>query len=117
MKRKKNLQCDFEFSTSEGKRIVCELIKVRAAAQGKTFDALVEESDTCILFYRWRKGIQLGAHFVALHKKDGMVTGYNTYRNSTGPDHYGESLDAFLKKKGYFGAVLIGIQNKENSLK
>ena len=90
---------------------------VKITAIRKNFDTLVEESDTCILFYRWRKGIQLGAHFVALHKKDGTVIGYNTYRNSTGPDPYGESLDAFLKKKGYFGAVLIGIQNKENSLK
>ncbi len=89
---------------------------VKITALRKDFDALVAECDTCILFYRWRKGIQLGAHFVALHKKDGTITGYNTYRNSTGPDSYGESLDGFLKKKGYFGAVLIGIKDKKASL-
>ena len=89
---------------------------VQITANRKNFDALVEKSDSCILFYRWHKGVKLGAHFVALHKKDGSITGYNTYRNSTGPDPYGESLDGFLKKKGYFGAVLIGIKKKENSL-
>ena len=90
---------------------------VKVTGARKNFDTLVEESDTCILFYRWRKGLKLGAHFVALHKQNGNIYGYNTYRNSTGADLYGESLDAFLKKKGYFGAILIGIQKKENSLK
>ena len=50
--------------------------------------------------------------FVALQYRDGTFTGYNTYRNSTGPDPYGESLEAFLKKKHYFGAFLIGIRKK-----
>jgi len=90
---------------------------IMVTAKRKDFDALVEESDVCILFYRWHRGIRLGAHFVALHKENGRVFGYNTYRNSTGADCYGESLDAFLKKKGYFGAVLIGIKDKKNSLK
>lgn len=85
---------------------------VRLTAKRKDFDALVESSDVCILFYRWHKGIRLGAHFVALHKPGDQVVGYNTYRNSTGPDLYGPSLDAFLRKKGYFGAVLIGIRDK-----
>ena len=44
--------------------------------------------------------------------KDGKFTGYNTYKNSTGPDLYGESLDGFLKKRGYFGCVLMGISEK-----
>ena len=74
------------------------------------FDRIGLESDVCILFYRWREGLRLGAHFVALHKTEAGFVGYNTYRNSTGPDRYGPSLDAFLKKKGYFGAVLTGIR-------
>ena len=89
---------------------------VKMTAVRKNFDALVVESDVCILFYRWRQGVKLGAHFVALQQKGSSITGYNTYRNSTGPDCYGESLDGFLKEKGYFGAVLIGIKKKENSL-
>ena len=89
---------------------------VKITAKRKEFDALVESSDTCILFYRWHEGIKLGAHFVALHKQNSDIYGYNTYRNSIGADHYGQSLDAFLKKKGYFGAVLIGIKDKKNSL-
>ena len=49
---------------------------------------------------------------MAVEYRDGRFVGYNTYTNSTGPDHYGDSLDEFLKRKGYFGAVLIGIKNK-----
>lgn len=74
------------------------------------FDGLVEESKVCILFYYWRKGFRVGAHFVALHKADRGIVGYNTYKNSAGPDLYGESLEGFLKKRGYFGAVLIGVR-------
>ena len=88
---------------------------VKLTMNRKNFDAVVEESDVCILFYRCHQGYRLGAHFVALHRENGNVIGYNTYRNSTGPDLYGESLDGFLKKKRYVGAVLIGIQ-KKNSL-
>lgn len=76
------------------------------------FDALASRSDACILFYRWHQGCRLGAHFVALHKTAQGFTGYNTYRNSTGPDQYGPSLAEFLKKKQYFGAILIGIRKK-----
>lgn len=75
------------------------------------FDALVERSDVCILFYYWRKGWKVGAHFVALHKTDRGILGYNTYKNSTGPDPYGSSLAEFLKQRGYFGAVLMGIHS------
>lgn len=89
---------------------------VRVTAKRKHFDAVVEASDVCILFYRWHQGYRLGAHFVALHQQDGNVIGYNTYRNSVGPDLYGESLDGFLKRKRYFGAVLIGITKKKDSL-
>ena len=76
------------------------------------FDQLAKESDACILFYYWRKGWKIGAHFVALrHTPKGFV-GYNTYSNSKDVDFYGESLADFLKRKSYFGAVLIGIRGK-----
>ncbi len=74
------------------------------------FDEMGRKSDVCILFYRWHKKWKLGAHFVALHHTEKGFTGYNTYTNSKGPDPYGESLEAFLKSRKYFGAVLIGIR-------
>ena len=79
------------------------------------FDDAAKAADACILFYRWRKGCKLGAHFVALHHTDKGFVGYNTYRNSTGPDVYGESLDGFLRQKKYFGSVLIAIRKKQNT--
>ena len=85
---------------------------VRWGINRERFDVLVEESEVCILFYYWRKGLKLGSHFVALHKTDRGILGYNTYKDSAGPERYGESLDAFLKKRGYFGCVLIGIREK-----
>ena len=78
----------------------------------RKFDEAAQKADACILFYRWRRGVKMGAHFVALHHTDRGFVGYNTYRNSTGPDGYGESLDGFLKARKYFGCVLIAIQKK-----
>ena len=80
----------------------------------KKFDALVEASQVCILFYRWRKDWKLGAHFVALHKTGNTVTGYNTFRTSSGPDPYGSSLETFIQERKWFGCVLIGIQEKDS---
>lgn len=77
------------------------------------FDEAARTADACILFYHWRKKFRFGAHFVALHPAPGGFVGYNTYRNSTGPDHYGESLERFLREQGYFGAMLIAIQDRE----
>ena len=57
-------------------------------------------------------GARLGAHFVALRHTDRGFVGYNTYRTSTGADFYGPSLEAFLKKNGYFATTLVAIQNK-----
>ena len=85
---------------------------VQTCAKVSRYDALVDSSDVCILFYHWRKGARLGAHFVALEKKDGRIIGYNTYRTSRGPDDYGESLEDFLRRKHYFGTFLIGIRDK-----
>lgn len=85
---------------------------VETTADPKEFDNVVDRSDVCILFFRWRRGVRLGAHFVALHKTDDGIIGYNTYRTSTGPDAYGDSLRGFLREKKYFGAFLIGIKDK-----
>lgn len=85
---------------------------VRVSLRPGEFDALAGDADACILFYRWRQGVRLGAHFVALHSTGMGFEGYNTYRNSTGADSYGASLRDFLKRKGYFGAVLIALNRK-----
>lgn len=79
------------------------------------FDAAAKDANVCILFYRWRKKAKLGAHFVALHHTAEGFVGYNTYRNSTGPDLYGESLDGFLREKQYFGCVLITVKDKRHA--
>lgn len=91
------------FFRQHGFRVTMEVRRSR-------FDALAENSRACILFYYWRKKFKIGGHFVALHKTERGIVGYNTYNNSTGPDLYGPSLDAYLKKRGCFGCVLIGIQ-------
>jgi len=85
---------------------------VKMVVNRHEFDRVAKESDVCILFYRWREKWKLGAHFVALRYRDGTFTGYNTYRNSTGPDLYGPSLDGFLREKKYFGCVLIAVSDK-----
>lgn len=85
---------------------------VRMVKSRKHFDESVKDSDVSILFYYWKRGYKVGAHFVAVqHTEDGFV-GYNTFRNSTGPDFYGQSLDAFLKRNKFFGAVLTTITDK-----
>lgn len=76
------------------------------------FDAVAARSDVCILFYHWREGWRTGAHFVALQGTELGYTGYNTFRSSTGPDLYGGSLEAYIKKQKWFGTVLIGIRKK-----
>ncbi len=86
---------------------------VEVCFSSRRFDAVLEEHDVGILFYHWRKKHRLGAHFVALHRQNGHILGYNTFRNSTGPDRLGDSLEAFLKKQGYWGCVLIGIRRKQ----
>ena len=84
--------------------------RVKTSLRPGEFDALAGQADACILFYRWHRGWKLGAHFVALHHKEEGFVGYNTYRNSAGPDFYGPSLESFLKEKGYFTPFLIAIQ-------
>lgn len=86
--------------------------RVDYTARVDRFDALAQRADAAILFYRWRKGVTFGAHFVAVFYENGTFFGCNTYRNSSGPDGYGPSLEGFLKEKGYFAPVLIAIQRK-----
>ncbi len=85
---------------------------VEVTLKRERFDEAAKNADVCIVFYRWRKGIKFGAHFVACHHTDQGFVGYNTYQTSSGPDAYGESLDGFLRQRKYFGAVLIAIQDK-----
>ena len=85
---------------------------VKMIADHRQFDQAAKEVPACVLFYRWRSGCKLGAHFVALHHTSQGFVGCNTYRSSKGPDFYGESLEGFLKERKYFGAVLICIQKK-----
>ena len=76
----------------------------------RKFDRAAKEADACILFYRWRSGARLGAHFVALHHTPEGFVGYNTWRSSTGPDLYGESLEANIRSRGWFGCILLCIR-------
>ena len=86
--------------------------QVKTCSRIEEFDDLAKDADVCLLFYYWRRGVKFGAHFVALQYKDGQFIGYNTYKNSTGPDRYGPSLSAFLKQKKYFAPVLISVRDK-----
>ena len=85
---------------------------VKVNARRSEIDAAAKQADVNILFYRWREGIKFGAHFVTVQYRDGRFTGYNTYRNSRGPDDYGESLQWFLLEKRYYTPVLISIWKK-----
>ena len=76
------------------------------------FDDAGKNADVCILFFRWHKKWKLGAHFVCLRHTEHGFIGYNTYSNSAGPDHYGPSLRDFLKRKNYFGNILITIKEE-----
>ena len=87
---------------------------VKTVIDRSRFDEEAKKADVCILFYRWTKKFKYGAHFVALHHTEEGFVGYNTYRNSRGPDDYGESLSSFLKKRKYFWPVLIGIRKNRN---
>ena len=87
-------------------------LPVEVTLKREDFDRVASAADVCVLFFRWRRGAKLGAHFVTVRHDSRGFVGYNTFRNSKGPDFYGESLDGFLRKHHYFGAVLIGIRDK-----
>ena len=44
-----------------------------------------------------------------VEKTEQGYIGDNTYSNSKGPDSLGTSIEDFLKKRKYFGAVYFGI--------
>ena len=89
---------------------------VELTLRRQKFDEAVKGATVAILFYRWRRKWKFGAHFVTLHHTEEGFIGYNTYRTSTGPDHYGASLDLFLKRRKYFGCVLMTIQKPEETV-
>ena len=85
----------------------------KMSAHRREFDDLAKQADVCVVFYRWRRGYRLGAHFAALHHTEAGFLGYNTFKNSSGPDRWGSSIPAFLKRHRYFCPVLICIQDKK----
>lgn len=86
---------------------------VRCAIRGKKYDDVVKNSDVAIVFYFWRRKWRIGAHFVTVRYEDGFFVGYNTYRNSVGPDRYGVSLRQYLKGRKLFGTVVFGFRVTE----
>ncbi len=88
---------------------------VRLVTDPRRFDQTARDADVCVLFYHWRKKLRLGAHFVALRHTPAGFVGYNTFRNSTGPDAYGDSLVEFLRERKYSGAVLIAVWDKKSA--
>ena len=86
----------------------CEMVFDR-----KRFDAEARRADACIVFYHWAKKGKTGAHFVAGKPSPEGFTGYNTFRDSKGPDDWGSSVDDFLRKQRYFGCVLLAINRKQ----
>ena len=79
----------------------------------KRFDEAARQADACILFYHWAKKGRAGAHFAAVKPTKSGFWGYNTFRNSKGPDSLGPSIDAFLRNQRYFGCVLLVINRKQ----
>lgn len=77
------------------------------------FDEEAKAADACIVFYHWAKKGRTGAHFVALKPTEAGFVGYNTFRESSGPDDWGGSIDEFLRKQRYFGCVLLAISGKQ----
>ena len=85
---------------------------VQTLSVTERFDEVAKNADVCILFYYWRKKFKIGAHFVTVQYQDGKFTGYNTYRNSEGPDDYGTSLQSYIKKCKFYAPFLIAIKDK-----
>ena len=86
---------------------------VKLVVKQEKFDEEAKQADACILFYRWRRGYRLGAHFAAFHHTEKGFVGYNTFKNSNGPDDWGSCIPAFLRRHRYFCPVLICIQDKK----
>lgn len=80
--------------------------RVNICSDTQRFDTLVQTSDAAILYYYWRDGLRVGAHFIALKWDGTQFVGYNTFTNSTAPDGFGQSLSGYLRRQGFFGCVL-----------
>ena len=78
----------------------------------RKFDEAAKNAPASILFFRWRRGIQVGAHFAACRYNGQQFIGFNTFKYSKGPDPLGDIIQAFLKRNSYFGAMLLTIQDK-----
>ena len=85
---------------------------VETLCRVERYDEAAKNADVCILFYHWRNGWKFGGHFAAVEHRDGSFVGYNTFKNSNGPDRYGESLAEWIRRRKYFGTVLICIRDK-----
>ena len=66
--------------------------------------------DVNILFYHWRSGIKLGAHFVCIQRTEDGFVSYNTYKNSFGPNKIGGSIQKFATNSGRFWTALITVK-------
>ena len=77
------------------------------------FDKIAAEYDVCIVFYRWLRKLKYGSHYITVNCKDGKFYGYNTFKDSEEAVCIGDSLIDYIKRRKYFGAVIIGIKNKE----
>ena len=85
---------------------------VQVILDPRKFDQAAKQAPASILFFRWRNGMKLGAHFAACRYNGRQFIGFNTFRHSAGPDPLGDSLQMFLKRNRYFGAMLLVIQEK-----
>ncbi|MBR5869363.1 MAG: hypothetical protein IKZ21_07935 [Clostridia bacterium] len=87
-------------------------LSVTTCFRPQRFDALARDRAVCVLFYVWRQGWKIGAHYVTFHPSPEGFVGYNTFRNSIGPDRYGESLLPFLKDRHDILPALIALERR-----
>lgn len=73
-------------------------------------DELAKSSDAVLLYYWWRDGWQLGAHFITVRYDGESFIGYNVYANSKKPSVLGKSLEGFLGSNGHFFPMVIGVR-------
>ena len=83
---------------------------VKVHFDSRKFDQAAREAPASILFFRWKRGFKIGAHFAAFRFNGSQFIGFNTFQSSSRPDPWGDSLPGFLRQHGYFGAILITIQ-------
>lgn len=85
---------------------------VKITFRRKQLDRQAKENDVSILFYFWHEKYRIGAHYVTIEYRDGQFIGYNTFRNSKGPDHYGPSLEEFIRRQKFHLPILLSIRHK-----